>query len=186
MCRRQQVPQVCQVPLIRVKQNTVCDVRIAQAQSSVNWNNTNNNVADVKALHEYVILTRIYWTVNIMASSLLWRCLLFTWFPALRLLLHIKQNVHAEKSVQNLIKSTRNQIVFIMHRLISKQTDVCLVPNQPENGECNLISVWFNKIPKRYLFVCIHKTVLLWDILPWLMYIENRWIHTSTLNSVTS
>ena len=49
--------------------------------------------------------------------------------------------IHVEKSFGNLIKSTRNQIVFTMHRLIWIQTTVRLDPNQSENGKYNLISV---------------------------------------------
>ena len=45
-----------------------------------------------------------------------------------------------------LIKLTRNQIVSTIFRLIWNTTDVRLVPNQSENGKCNLIPVWFNKI----------------------------------------
>ena len=37
--------------------------------------------------------------------------------------------LHTEKSFRNLIKSTRNQIVFTIFRLIWNQTDVRLVPN---------------------------------------------------------
>ena len=47
---------------------------------------------------------------------------------------------HIENFFQNLIKSTRNQIVFTIFRLIWIQTDVCLDPNQSKNGEYNLIS----------------------------------------------
>ena len=36
-------------------------------------------------------------------------------------------------------------------RLICIQTDDRLVPNKSKNGKYNLISVWFNKISKRYL-----------------------------------
>ena len=50
-------------------------------------------------------------------------------------------SLHTEKSRQNLIKSTRNQIVFTIFRLIWMQTDVYLVPYQPKNGKYNLISV---------------------------------------------
>ena len=55
-------------------------------------------------------------------------------------------NEHTEKSFRNLIKSTRNQIVFTIFRLIWIQTDVRLDPNQSEDGNYNLISGWFNKI----------------------------------------
>ena len=48
--------------------------------------------------------------------------------------------VHTEKSFLNLIKSTRNQIVFTIFRLIWIQMDVRLDPNQSENGKYNLIS----------------------------------------------
>ena len=47
---------------------------------------------------------------------------------------------HTEKSFRNLIKSTRNQNVINIFRLIWNQTDVRLVPNQSENGKYNLIS----------------------------------------------
>ena len=52
----------------------------------------------------------------------------------------IQISTHTEKSFRNLNKSNRNQIVFIMHRLIWNKTDVRLVPNQSENGKYNLIS----------------------------------------------
>ena len=45
------------------------------------------------------------------------------------------------ESFPNLIESNRNQIVFTIFRLIWHQTDVRLVPNQPENGKYNMISV---------------------------------------------
>ena len=48
-------------------------------------------------------------------------------------------------TLRNLI-STRNQIVFIIFRLIWNQMDVRLVPNQSQNGKYNLISGWFNNI----------------------------------------
>ena len=59
--------------------------------------------------------------------------------------------MHTEKAFRNLIKSTRNQIVFIIFRLILNQADVRLVPKQSENGNYNQISVWFNKISKMIL-----------------------------------
>ena len=50
--------------------------------------------------------------------------------------------LHTEESFRNLIQSTRNQIIFIIFRLIWIQmTTVCLVPNQLENGKYNLILV---------------------------------------------
>ena len=45
-----------------------------------------------------------------------------------------------QTSFRNLIKSTRNQIVFTILRLIWNRTDVRLDPNQLENGKYNLIS----------------------------------------------
>ena len=61
---------------------------------------------------------------------------------------------HTHNSFWNFIESNRNQIVFISFRLIWNQTEsVRLVPNQLENGKYNLISVWFNKISKRFLRV---------------------------------
>ena len=57
--------------------------------------------------------------------------------------------LRTEKSFPNLIKSTRNQIVFTIFRLIwnSKWTCLFAIPNQSENDKYNLISVWFDKIP---------------------------------------
>ena len=46
--------------------------------------------------------------------------------------------------------------VYTSFRLIWNQTDVSLVPNQPENGKYNLISVWFNNISK--IFLCVQET----------------------------
>ena len=90
--------------------------------------------------------------------------------------------LHTEKSFRNLIKSTRNQIVFTIFRLIWTQTDIRLDPNQSkpiitctilrliliqtgfhldqnqsENDKYNMISGWFKKILKR--FFCVHR----WD-----------------------
>ena len=59
----------------------------------------------------------------------------------------------SEKYFRNLIKSTWNQIVFTIFRLIWSQTDIRLDPNQPENSKYNLISGWINKIPKSFLSV---------------------------------
>ena len=66
----------------------------------------------------------------------------------------VKKTSQTEKSFRKLIKSNRNQIVFTLYLLIWNQTDVRLDPNQSENGKYNLISLWFNKISKR--FVCVH------------------------------
>ena len=46
-------------------------------------------------------------------------------------------SLHTEKYFRNLIKSTRNQIVFTIFRLIWNPTDVRLVSNQSENGIYN-------------------------------------------------
>ena len=47
--------------------------------------------------------------------------------------------MYKEKYFFNLVKSTRNQNVFTIFRLIWSQTDVRLDPNQLENGKYNLI-----------------------------------------------
>ena len=52
----------------------------------------------------------------------------------------IAAGVHTEKYFRNIIKSTRNQIVFTIFRLIWNRTDVHLLPNRSENGKYNLIS----------------------------------------------
>ena len=50
-------------------------------------------------------------------------------------------NIHTEKSLRNLIKSTRYQIVFTIFRMIWNQTEVRFVPNQSVHGKYNQISV---------------------------------------------
>ena len=67
------------------------------------------------------------------------------------------EKIHTEKSFRNLIKSTWNQIVFTIFRLIWIQTDVRLDPNQSENGKYNLISDWLNKIKKKIL--CVYDRI---------------------------
>ena len=54
-----------------------------------------------------------------------------------------------------IIKLNRNQIEFTMHRLIwnSKRMRSFAVPNQSVHVIHNLISVWYNKIWKRFLCV---------------------------------
>ena len=49
-----------------------------------------------------------------------------------------REDLHTEKYFRNLIKSTMNQIVFTIFRLIWIQTDVHLDPNQSEYGKYNL------------------------------------------------
>ena len=48
--------------------------------------------------------------------------------------------VHTEKYFRNLIKSSQNQIVLSIFRMIYVQTDIGLDPNQLGNGKYNLIS----------------------------------------------
>ena len=57
------------------------------------------------------------------------------------------QSIHK----RNLIKWTRNQVIFTIFRLIWNQTDVRLDPNQSENGKYNLISDWLI----RFLYVYV-------------------------------
>ena len=57
--------------------------------------------------------------------------------------------IQKDKSFPNPIKSTRNQIVYTIFRLIWIQVDVRLDPNQSENGKYNLISGSFNKILRK-------------------------------------
>ena len=70
----------------------------------------------------------------------------------------IYKPAHTEKFFRNLIKSTWNQIIFTIFRLIWIETEVRLDPNQSENGEYNLISGWFNKIQKRFL--CLYLYII--------------------------
>ena len=60
---------------------------------------------------------------------------------------------HMEEYFRNLIVWNRNHIVFNIFRLILKHTDVRLVTYQSKNGKYNLISVWFNKISRRFPWV---------------------------------
>ena len=63
--------------------------------------------------------------------------------------------VRTDKCFLNFAKSTRNQIVFSIFRLISIQTDsIRLDPNQSENGKYNLISGWFSNI--QTIFICVY------------------------------
>jgi len=65
---------------------------------------------------------------------------------------------HTRNSFRNLIKSNQNRIVFTIFRLILNQTDVRLIPNRSENCKYNPISVWFNKISKRFFYMKTEKT----------------------------
>ena len=76
----------------------------------------------------------------------------------------MKIDAHTEKCFRILIKSTWNQIVFTILRLIWIQTDVCLDPDQSENVKYNLISGWFNKTSER--FVCVYNTCFPRPLLP--------------------
>ena len=81
--------------------------------------------------------------------------------PQFSVSMRLDTQAHTEKSFRNLIKSNRNQIVFTIFRLIRHQTDVRLVSNLSENGNYNLISVWFNKIS-----LCVSKRM---DLPAWLL-----------------
>ena len=62
--------------------------------------------------------------------------------------------LHTDKSSRNLVESTRNQIAFTIFRLILDPNGrVLLDPSQSEYGKCNLISGWFNKIQKIFLYL---------------------------------
>ena len=73
-------------------------------------------------------------------------------FPQVPLSMQLER---ANYTQRNLIKSTRNQIVFTIFPLIWNQTNVRFVPYQSENGKYNMISSWFNKISK--IFLCVMK-----------------------------
>jgi len=57
---------------------------------------------------------------------------------------------HTEKYFRNLIKLTRNQIVFTIFRLIWNQKDGRLDPNQSENGKyislCEYLAGLFREV----------------------------------------
>ena len=85
--------------------------------------------------------------------------------------------IHTEKSFRNLIKSSRNQIVFTIFRLIWNKTGVCLDLNQSENGKYNLILGWFNKISKRFLCVHWEKFWLQNNAIKLAVPIASKWEH---------
>ena len=67
-----------------------------------------------------------------------------------------------------IIKSSWNQIVFIIFRLILIQADVRLVLNQSENGKYNLISGWFITIslyielPDTFTWMRVRSAAAFW------------------------
>ena len=71
------------------------------------------------------------------------------------------RSAHTEKYFRNPIKSTRNQILFTIFRLIWNQTDVHLVPNHSENGKCNLIPVYLTRFRK---YICVYISRRYWRI----------------------
>ena len=68
------------------------------------------------------------------------------------------EKFHIQNFFLNLVRWTRNEIVFTIFQLIWIQTEICLNPNHSGNGKYNLISGWFNKIQKRFL--CVWPPVL--------------------------
>ena len=62
--------------------------------------------------------------------------------------------VHTEFFSRNFIKSNRNQIIYTIFWLIWNQKE----PDQSENSKYNLISVWFNKISRK--FFCVRLIVV--------------------------
>ena len=69
--------------------------------------------------------------------------------------------IHSRRTFffRNLIKSTRNQIVFTILRSLWIQTNaVRLHPNRSENGKYNLISGWFNKISRKKI-LCVSEAL---------------------------
>jgi len=82
----------------------------------------------------------------------------------------------ANDTQRNLIESNRNQIIFTIFRLILKQTNILLVPNQSENSKYNLILVWFNKISRKIL--CENEVENNSQIKNWSFFLAN---HTPTL-----
>ena len=60
----------------------------------------------------------------------------------------------AENLISKLVKSTKNQIVFTILRLIWYQTECRLVPNESENGKYNQNLVQIKKRFRKGLLVC--------------------------------
>ena len=82
-------------------------------------------------------------------------------------------HLHTEKTFRNLIKSNRNQIVITIFRLIWNDTDVRLVPHLSQNGKYNLISVWFNKVSKNFLYVWM-SSIFSWNRKIWFYFRMNQ------------
>ena len=87
---------------------------------------------------DLIINLAIYFCLNFMKESVLGLYL---------------PHIYTEKSFRNIIKSSWNQIVSTVFRLVLIQTDFRLDPNQSENDKWNLISVWFDIILERFLCV---------------------------------
>jgi len=103
----------------------------------------------------FAILQDIFWA-NIQSMYNLFQCKMVPNNSYLcKIMVKIMHHtLHTEKSFWNRVKSNWNQIVFIIFWLIWNQMKFCLVPNQSENDIYSLISVWFDKIPKKNISVC--------------------------------
>ena len=55
---------------------------------------------------------------------------------------------------KNGLIQTEIRLYFVLYQIVLNQMDVRLDPIQSENGKCNLISGWFNKISK--IFLCVY------------------------------
>ena len=76
-------------------------------------------------------------------------------WPSVKGTLNTNKSPSESCTQKNLIKSTRNRIVFTILRLIWIQTDVRSDSNLSENGKYSLILGWFNKISRKILCVCV-------------------------------
>ena len=85
---------------------------------------------------------------------------------------------YTEIYFRNLIKSTRNQIIFTIFRLIWNQTDVRLDPNQSKDGKYNLISGLFDKILNNFVqWIATATLKAKCENIIWILTFALRWLH---------
>ena len=124
-------------------------VFITMSQASATWNYSTKSC--MKACYTKVLISLIVLHV-VLLYCMAW-CHNKNWIDPLDIITQSLHRVHTGKYFRNLIKSTWNQFVSTIFRLIWIQSDVRLNPNQSWNGKYNLISGWLNKILE--MFLCI-------------------------------
>ena len=85
----------------------------------------------------------------------------------------VRLMVHTEKYFWNIIKSNRIRLYLPFSNWFETANGQCpfAVPNQSVHGKYNLISVWFNKIWKRFL--CVYTDIGLLTDAPNLIWLRH-------------